>query len=52
VTIGHHGGIHGAGRGAGYRLDGEPGLLEQAVEHTPGEGAMRPAALQGEVDQL
>jgi len=52
VTVGHHRGIHGAGRGPGYGLDREPRLLEQPVEHPPGEGAVRAAALQGEVDQL
>ena len=30
----------------------EPALLEQPVEHAPGEGAVRAAALQREVDQL
>ena len=41
-----------AGRGAGYGLDREPGLLEQPVEHAPGESAVGAAALQREVDQL
>ena len=29
----------------------QPGLLEQPVEHAPGEGAVRPAALQRQIDQ-
>ena len=29
----------------------QPGLLEQPIEHAPGEGAVRAAALQREVDQ-
>src|SRR5690606_3475395 len=38
------------GRGAGNAFDLQPLLLEQAVEHAPGEGAMGAAALQGQVD--
>jgi hypothetical protein len=37
--------IHSAGRGAGNAVDPEPGLLEQAIEHAPGEGAMCAPAL-------
>ena len=40
MTVGHHGGVHGAGRGARDGLDGELALLEQAVQHAPGEGAV------------
>ena len=29
----------------------QPGFFEQAVQHAPGEGAMRPAALQREIDK-
>ena len=36
---------------AGDRLDLEPRLLEQPIEHAPGEGAKGPAALKGEVDK-
>ena len=32
-------------------LDLEPVRLEQPVEHAPGEGAVRPAALQRQVDR-
>ncbi len=32
-------------------FDLEPGLLEQTVEHAPGEGAVRPAALERQVDE-
>jgi hypothetical protein len=41
MTIGQHGRVHGAGRGAGNAVDLEPGLLEQPIQHAPGEGAMR-----------
>ncbi len=44
--------IHRAGAGRGNPLDVDPLLLEQAIEHAPGEGAMGPAALQGEIDRL
>src|SRR5208337_1199822 len=37
--------------GAGDRLNLEPGLLQQSVEHAPGERSVRPAALKGEVDE-
>jgi hypothetical protein len=50
-AVGQHGGIHRAGRGAGDRLDLEPWFLQQAIECTPGERAMRTAALQREVDK-
>ena len=50
VAVGQHGGVHGAGRGAGDAVDLEPRLFQQPVEHAPGEGAVRAAALQGEVD--
>src|SRR5260370_27323605 len=51
-AVGEHRGIHGAGRGAGDRLDLEPVLVEQAIQHAPGIGTVRAAALQGEVDAL
>ena len=38
------------GRGAAHRGDVEPGLLEQPVEHAPGEGAVRAATLQRQAD--
>src|SRR5262245_16677142 len=50
-TVGEHRGIHGACRGAGNRLDPQPWLLEQAIEHAPRERAVRSPALQGEIDQ-
>ena len=46
-----HGGVHRAGGRAGDRLDLQPRLFEQPVEHAPGERAMRAAALQREVDE-
>ena len=52
MAIDEHCGVHGAGRGPRDGLDGEGRLLEQPVEHAPGEGAMRAAALKGEVDAL
>ena len=49
-AVGQHGGVHGAGAGRDDALEGQIVLLEQPVEHAPGEGAMRAAALQREVD--
>ena len=44
------GGVHRAGGGGGDAFDLDVVLLEQAVERAPGEGAVRAAALQREVD--
>ena len=49
-AVGHDGGVHGAGAGRADALELDRLLLEQAVEHAPGEGAVRAAALEGEVD--
>ena len=49
-AIGQRDRVHGAGAGAGYRLDVEPPVLEQPVEHAPGERAVRAAALQRDID--
>ncbi len=51
-AIGQHGGVHRAGAGRADALDGDALVLEQAVEHAPGEGAVRAAALQRQVDGL
>ena len=51
ITIDHDGAVHGSGRGARDTIEAKPVLLQQAVEHAPGEGAMRAAALQREVDE-
>ena len=51
MAIDQHRGVHRAGGGAGDAVDRKPRLLEQTVEHAPGEGAVRPAALEGEIDQ-
>ena len=48
----HDGGIHGAGAGAAHRLERQAAVLDQRIEHAPGEGAVRAAALQGEIDAL
>jgi GAF domain-containing protein len=47
-----HDGVHRAGRGTGDALDLDPRVLEHMIEHTPGEGAVRAAALQRQVDLL
>ena len=49
-AVGEDRGIHGAGGGAGDRLDLEALVLQQPVEHAPGVGPVGTAALQGEVD--
>jgi hypothetical protein len=51
MAVDQHRGVHCARRGAGDAVDRKPGLLQQAVEHAPGEGAVRPASLQGKIDQ-
>jgi hypothetical protein len=48
--VGQDNRIHGAGRRAGYTVDAKPGLLEQTVEHAPGECAMCAAPLERKVD--
>ena len=50
-AVGKHGGVHGAGAGRDHALEGQIVLVEQPVEHAPGEGAVRAAALQSEVDR-
>ena len=47
---GEDGGIDGAGRGAGHAFEIQPILIQQPLQHAPGEGAMGAAALQGQVD--
>ena len=44
----HHDGVHGAGARTGDRFDGEAPVFEEGVEHAPREGAVGPAALEGE----
>ena len=43
-------GVAGAGRGATDRGDLQPFVLEQPIEHAPGEGTVRAATLQGETE--
>ena len=50
-SVRHQGCIHRARRRAGDRLDPQPRLLDQPIEHAPGERAVGTAALQGEVHQ-
>jgi hypothetical protein len=51
-TAGEHHGIHRAGRSGADALEGDALVLEEAIEHAPGEGAMRTTALEGEVDRF
>ena len=51
IAVGKCRGVHGAGRSAGNAVDPQPLFLEQPVEHTPGESAVRSPALQSQVDQ-
>jgi hypothetical protein len=44
-AVGHQHRIDRAGAGAADCFEGEPALLEQAIEHAPGESAVRAAAL-------
>jgi hypothetical protein len=50
--VGEDGCVHRARAGRGNPLDLDPLLLEQPVEHAPGEGAMGAAALQRQVDRF
>ena len=50
-TMRHHHRVHGAGRGPGNAVELQPGLFEQPVEHAPGVGTVRAAALQREIDE-
>ena len=43
-------GVYCAGAGAADPADVERVVLQQAIEHAPGEGAMRPAALERQVE--
>src|SRR6185437_3711759 len=51
-SVGEHDGINRTGRGAGNAFDLKPAVVEQMVEHAPGEGAERAAALQRQIDAL
>ncbi len=50
VALRQHHGVQGAGTGAAEPFDDDALILEQPVEHAPGERAMRAAALQREID--
>ena len=47
-ALGQDDGVDRPGARAGDRLDGEPPVLQQRVEHAPREGSVRAAALQSE----
>src|ERR1700731_2340133 len=51
-TIVQHDGVDGASRCAGDPVDLQPAVLEQSIEHAPGERAMGTAALEREIDAL
>ncbi len=51
-SIGEHHGVHGAGAGAADPVDIDVRIAHQPVHDAPGEGAMRPAALQRQADAL
>src|SRR5262249_48140263 len=50
-SVHQNGRIHGAGRCARDAIDLQPGLLQNAIEHPPGEGALSSAALEGKIDE-
>jgi hypothetical protein len=50
-SVRHHHRVHRAGGCAGNALDLEPRFFQQAIEHAPGECAMRTATLQREINQ-
>ncbi len=49
-AIGDHDRVDGAGAGAADRLDAEPVVFQQPVQHAPGEGAVGAAALESKGD--
>ena len=49
MTIGQHRGVHGAGRCTGNADGEEPGLLQQPIQHAPGEGAMGASTLESQI---
>jgi hypothetical protein len=49
VTVDEHRSVHGSRGRSGDTLDAQPSLFQQAIDHTPGESAVRTAALQREV---
>src|SRR5207342_3729611 len=51
-AVGEERRIDRACRGAGNAFDAEPLVAQEMVKHAPGEGAMRAAALQAEIDAL
>jgi hypothetical protein len=44
IAIDQHGGVHRPCRGARNAVDVQPRFFEQAIESTPGKGAVRAAA--------
>src|SRR5262249_40485175 len=47
-----HASVAPSRRGAGDAFDLDPAVVEQLIEHAPGERAMRTAALQRQIDRL
>jgi len=50
--VGEHDRVHRSRRRAGNAFDLDAAVVEQLIEHAPGERAVRAAALQGEIDRL
>src|SRR5215468_4466659 len=50
--VGEHDRVHRSRRRAGDAFDLDAAVLEELIEHAPGERAVRAAALQGEIDRL
>src|SRR5215831_884044 len=50
--VGEHDRVHRSRRRAGDTFDLDPAVLEQLIEHPPGERAVRAAALEREIDRL
>src|SRR5262249_34071321 len=51
IAIDQHGGVHRPGRWPRNALEAQPGLLEQAIEHAPSEGAVGPAPLKRKINE-
>jgi hypothetical protein len=51
-AVGEHDSVHRAGAGRADAIDLEPRLLEQPIQHAPGEGAVSASTLKRTVGDL
>ena len=51
-AVGEHGRVHGAGAGGADPLEAQTSIIQEAIKHAPGEGAVGTTALKGKVQDL